>query len=104
MADTPEITIETFAARRASGVTIDVREPHEYVSGHVPGALLIPASKLPARIAELDRTEPIHVICASGHRSKAMTDLLIARGFDAVSVAEGTKGWIAAGHPVEVGL
>ena len=104
MAETPEITIEAFAARRTRGVTIDVREPHEYVGGHVPGALLIPVSKLPVRIAEFDRTEPIHVICASGHRSKAMADLLIARGFDAVSVADGTQGWIAAGHPVEVGL
>jgi rhodanese-related sulfurtransferase len=103
VAETPEITIETFAARRGRGVTVDVREPHEYNEGHVPGARLIPVAELAYRLAELDRAKPIHVICASGHRSKAMTDLLVARGFDAASVAGGTQGWIANGNPVEVG-
>lgn len=104
MAETPEITIETFSTQRSNGITVDVRERHEYAEGHVPGARLIPVAELPSRLAELDRTKPIHVICASGHRSKAMTDLLVARGFDAASVAGGTQGWIADGHQVEVGL
>ena len=33
-----------------------------------------------------------------------MTDLLVAAGFDAASVAGGTSAWIASGRTVEVGL
>ena len=41
--DVPEIDIAEAARRHAAGaVVIDVREPHEYVEGHVPGAPLIP--------------------------------------------------------------
>ncbi|NYD40920.1 rhodanese-like domain-containing protein [Nocardioides panaciterrulae] len=102
--ETPEIDLSTYAARRAAGVTVDVRERGEYADGHVPGARLIPMGQLASRLGELDPSTPVHVICASGNRSRAMTDLLNAVDFDAVSVAGGTRGWITAGHPVEVGL
>ncbi|MGZ4496751.1 MAG: rhodanese-like domain-containing protein [Nocardioides sp.] len=101
---TPEITIETFAAERDRGVTVDVRERAEYAESHVPGALLMPMGQLASRLGELDPATPVYVVCASGNRSRAMTDLLRASGFDAVSVAGGTRGWIASGRAVGVGL
>lgn len=101
---TPEETLEQYVETRAAGVTVDVRERMEYAYGHVPGALWIPMGQLASRLGELDRSKPVHVICTTGNRSKAMADLLVAAGFDAVSVAGGTQAWIAAGHPVEVGL
>lgn len=101
---TPEISLETYAAERESGVTVDVRERGEYAEAHVPGAVLMPMGQLASRLGELDPGQPLHVICASGNRSRAMTDLLRASGFDAVSVAGGTQGWIASGRAVEVGL
>ena len=45
----------------------------------------------------------MYVICASGNRSRAMADLLVAAGFDAVSVAGGTRGWLESGRALEVG-
>jgi rhodanese-related sulfurtransferase len=101
---TPEITLEEFAAAQQDGTTVDVRERGEYAQGHVPGAVLVPMSQLASRLGELDRSSRIHVICASGNRSKAMTDLLVAQGFDAVSIAGGTQAWIASGRAVGVGL
>ena len=101
---TPEITLEDFAAAQQDGTTVDVRERGEYAQGHVPGAVLVPMSQLASRLGELDRSSRIHVICASGNRSKAMTDLLVAQGFDAVSIAGGTQAWIASGRAVGVGL
>lgn len=101
---TPEISIEDYAATRDDGTTVDVRERGEYVQAHVPGAVLMPMGELARRLDELDRTALVHVICASGNRSKAMTDLLRAQGFDAVSVAGGTQAWIASGRAVGVGL
>ena len=101
---TPEISIEQYAAEQAQGVTIDVREKAEYAQVHVPGAVLVPMGQLASRIGEIDRSTRVHVICATGNRSKAMTDLLVAAGFDAASVAGGTRAWIESGRAVGVGL
>jgi rhodanese-related sulfurtransferase len=101
---TPEITLEEFAVEREDGITVDVRERGEYAQGHVPGARLVPMGQLASRLDELDRSGRVHVICASGNRSKAMADLLVAQGFDAVSVAGGTQAWIASGRAIGVGL
>jgi len=98
---TPEIDLEEFAAARGSALLVDIRDPDEYASGHVPGAVLIPMSQLANRVDEIDKTLPVFVICASGNRSSAMTDLLRASGFDAVSVAGGTAAWTRSGRPLE---
>lgn len=99
-----EVALDTFAAAHADGATvIDVREPGEYVGGHVPGAVLVPMGQLPSRTSELDRSRPLYVICASGNRSGAMTDYLRRAGFDAWSVAGGTSAWARSGRPVVAG-
>ncbi len=100
---TPEISIEEYAAERETGVTIDVRERAEYAQAHVPGAILMPMGQLASRLREIDRSARVHVICATGNRSRAMTDLLVAAGFDAASVTGGTSGWIQSGRAVGVG-
>lgn len=101
---TPEIDVDQLADVVKSGATIvDVREPSEYVAGHVPGATLIPMGQLAARLTELDSGGPVYVVCASGNRSSSMTDFLRHQGFDAYSVAGGTKGWIASGRPAVTG-
>ena len=100
----PEIDVEELAAAREDGLLVDVREPDEYVAGHVPGAVLIPMGQLANRMAEIDKTSRVFVICASGNRSSAITDLLRGTGFDAVSVAGGTVAWTRSGRPVEGGL
>lgn len=100
----PDATIDDLAAALERGDTvIDVREPDEYAAGHVPGAASIPMGRLPGRIAELDRSRPVLVVCASGNRSSAMADLLVAQGLDARSVAGGTSAWVRAGREVAEG-
>ena len=100
-AETPEIGIDKLAeAVRGGAAIVDVREPSEYLVGHVPGAVLIPMGQLPGRTGELDRDAPVYVVCASGNRSAAMTDFLRDAGFDAYSVAGGTSGWARSGRPV----
>jgi rhodanese-related sulfurtransferase len=47
------------------------------------------------------RDHPVHVMCASGHRSSAMTDVLAATGFDAIDVAGGTSARVRSGLPTE---
>lgn len=99
-----EVDLATFAARRRDGaMVIDVREPHEYLAGHVPGAELVPMGQLPARAAGLPRGVPLYVICASGNRSLRAAQALVMSGLDAVSVAGGTSAWIRSGRPVRTG-
>ena len=97
----PEVDLRTFAAAHADGAAvIDVREPYEYVAGHVPGARLIPLARLPHHAGELPAGQPVYVICASGNRSWTAAQFLIQRGIDARSVAGGTGDWVARGLPV----
>ncbi len=97
-----EIDIDQAATALEHGaVFIDVREPAEYVEGHLPGAVNLPMGQLMDRTSEIDPTRPVHVVCASGNRSSAMTDALTAAGFDAINVAGGTKDWIRSGRPTE---
>lgn len=100
---TPEIDIEDFATAHGSALLVDVREPDEYVRGHVPGAVLMPMGQLANRVGEIDRTASVFVICASGNRSSAMTDLLLAGGIDAVSVDGGTGARKRSGRSLEEG-
>ena len=63
---------------------IDVREPEEYQSGHVEGALNIPASDLLNKTDKLDGVEkdtPIVVYCRSGARSNVAMQFLKQMGF-----------------------
>lgn len=97
-----EFTVERLASALQQGATlVDVREPAEYRDGHVPGAVNIPMGQLNARLGEIDRDRPVHVVCASGNRSSAMTDVLTANGFDAINVAGGTNAWIRSGRRIE---
>ena len=98
------IDIDTLAAAPSDAVIIDVRESMEFVRGHVPGAVPLPMSQLASRLGELDRSRRTFVICATGNRSGAMTDLLRARGFDAWNVAGGTAAWVRSGRPLDAGM
>jgi rhodanese-related sulfurtransferase len=97
-----ETTIDQLAAALDEGAPVlDVREPAEFRKGHVPGATNIPMGQLTARLGEIDRDRPVHVVCASGNRSSAMADVLTAAGFDAINVAGGTSAWIRSGRSIE---
>lgn len=102
--DVPEIDIAEAARRHAAGTpVIDVREPDEYVEGHVPGAPLIPLATLPDRVSEVPADGEVLVICKLGGRSRKAAELLRSQGIDAVNVAGGTMAWIEAGHRVVSG-
>ncbi|MGN6607373.1 MAG: rhodanese-like domain-containing protein [Jatrophihabitans sp.] len=100
---TPEVHVDQVAGAAHDAAVVDVREPAEFAQGHVRGAVLMPMGQLTARMSELDSSRPVYVICASGNRSRAMTDLLRSAGFDASSVAGGMQAWIQSGRSVEKG-
>lgn len=100
-----EISIDDLESIVSSGgKLVDVREPDEYRSGHVPGAVSIPLGQVPDRIA--DCCTPGHttyMICRSGARSGNACDFLSDRGHDVVNVVGGTLAWIMSGREIVEG-
>lgn len=79
---------------------VDVREPGEFASGHVPGAINIPMAEIESRLSDLDPRAPVALICHSGDRAK-MTCLQIQERHPELLVVEGgTMGWIQRGYEV----
>jgi rhodanese-related sulfurtransferase len=103
MANMTTMSLTDFAALVGPNtVLIDVREPGEYVLGHLPGAVLIPLAQLPGRLAEVPQGI-VYVVCRSGNRSKVGAEVLAYNGYDAVSIDGGTQGWIDRGWDVVTG-
>lgn len=68
---------------------LDVRERHEFESGHIPLAILMPISEMERRRQELDPSMKIVLYCRSGKRSARVADLLAQKGFKDISILEG---------------
>lgn len=89
------------ALARHEVVLIDVREPLEYASERIHGALLFPLSTFDAAMLPKDSKRPIVLHCGSGRRS--------ATAYAACAKAEipvrahmdgGIGAWKAAGLPL----
>jgi rhodanese-related sulfurtransferase len=93
---------ELHAAGEPNRIVLDVREPHEYAAGHVPGSTLLPLGQLASQAGQLPKDAPIYVICRVGNRSVAASEILVDLGFqDVRNVSGGILAWQAAGFPVQ---
>ena len=85
-------------------LVVDVREPDEYESGHIPGAVLVPLSTVLTNKSEFESDETIYVVCRSGGRSMQACEMLHDVGIsNVVNVAGGTMGWISLGNEIVTG-
>lgn len=68
-------------AIKKGAVIIDVRTPHEYDRGKVPGSVNIPVDRMPISIERIKgMKKPIVLCCASGARSGKAKGILTAAG------------------------
>lgn len=91
-----EITPQQVAERLKNGeapTLLDVREPAEWVEGHVIGAKHIPLGQLLMRIDELDPNAETIVMCLSGGRSGLACELLSEKGYNVVNMTGGLGAW-----------
>ncbi|MEB3103506.1 rhodanese-like domain-containing protein [Ferviditalea candida] len=77
---------------------IDVRTPEEYAAGHIPNAILVPLQDIQAdpkaALQKLDPKQEYIVICRSGNRSKAASEIMWSQGFKSIINTEtGMKDW-----------
>ena len=87
-----EITATALKARMDRGdkfTLIDVREPHEYAIGHIPGSRLIPLGTIEAKTSELDPDSDIVLHCKSGMRSSQALEILRGKGFKKLTNLKG---------------
>lgn len=84
-------------------VVLDVRPEDEYASGHLPGALSIPAGELERRLAELPRDREVVAYCRGPYCVLALqaVEVLRAAGYRARRMEIGLPDWRARGLAVE---
>ena len=91
------MTPSEFVRRRESGelwTLLDVREAWEIDIARTEQTTDIPMAEIPARMAELDASQPVAVLCHSGGRSAQVANFLSQNGFDHVAnIAGGINAW-----------
>lgn len=108
-----EVAPADFAADQDGVVVIDVREPAEFQTGHIPGAHNIPRGVLEFEVdahpavahvsdpALSHKERPVVIVCRTGGRAALAAVNLVRMGFtDVRSIAGGMTAWGEAGLPV----
>jgi rhodanese-related sulfurtransferase len=91
------------AAGFPNALFLDVREPHEWDTVHLPGAVLIPLAELPSKADSLPKERPIIVVCHHGIRSQRGAQFLRKRGFKEVyNLIGGINRWAVDLDPTMV--
>jgi rhodanese-related sulfurtransferase len=81
-------------------VLVDVREPHEFAAGHIPGSVSHPLSSFDP--SSLPSDKRVVLSCAAGVRSARAVEFAQALGRNVTEHYKGGfKDWVAAGEPVE---
>jgi len=85
-------------------VVVDVRQAHEWATGHVPQAELVEAGALPRADLHLPHDRLLAIHCGHGQRAATGLSVLEHRGYTKLAlIAEGIDDWRAAGGDVELG-
>jgi rhodanese-related sulfurtransferase len=71
---------------------VDIREPNEYIAGHIPGAINVPRGVLEFSSQLTNRREKVVLYSDSHNRSSLASDNLKLLKFDHVQVLEGGLG------------
>jgi adenylyltransferase/sulfurtransferase len=88
-----QLAAELKSGREDQLLLVDVREPHEWAAGRLPGSVHIPLATLPARAGEIPASVTPVFICAAGARSMAACRWLAGTGRDAINLTGGVGAW-----------
>lgn len=80
---------------------VDVREPHEWRTGHLPTARHVPLNRFRASPRAHVIRDGVVFVCAAGVRSNMAAQLALASGVRRVfNLTGGTRAWTNAGLPL----
>ena len=104
----PRLTLAQFKPLHAKNavLTIDVRDPHGFDAGHVPGALnvsIVDIEIMGNRMLREPRPIVAYCACPDDHSALVVASRLMRIGVKDIKVLTGGwNGWKAAGGKVEV--
>jgi len=99
-----EITPHQLSRAKPLPLIIDIRNEHEFRSGHIDGAKHLGRAGLQHRLGIIapESSTPIVVYCAKGDEGPFVADELTRMGYGAVSALKGgLRSWLEAGGMVE---
>lgn len=80
---------------------VDVREPSDYRSGHIPDAINIPLRTLTHDLQKIPRDRPVVLYCSTGYRSAMGVMALHLLGYENVrGFPPSFAGWKTAGERI----
>ncbi|HXC60820.1 MAG TPA: HesA/MoeB/ThiF family protein [Steroidobacteraceae bacterium] len=88
-----QLAAELKAGKEEQLFLVDVREPHEWAAGRLPGSVHIPLGTLQQRTGEIPADSTPVFICAVGGRSMAACRYFASLGRDAINLAGGVTAW-----------
>ena len=97
------VSLEELHAALQAGTcaVVDVREPHEFAVGRIPGATNLPLSRFDPD--ELPKGKPVVLVCQAGGRSARALQVAVAAGAsDIRHYPGGTGTWRAHGGELEL--
>jgi rhodanese-related sulfurtransferase len=94
-------TLKTLAKEKQA-LLVDVREPLEYASGHIKGAINIPLRGLTQNLNLIPKNRPVILLCSTGYRTAMGVMALQMLGYSNVKgFPPSVEGWKAAGEQLE---
>jgi len=103
----PVFTMRDVRLRLERGeqlVVVDVRQAHEWATGHIPRAEMLEAGALPKADLHLPHDRVIATHCGHGQRAATGLSVVKYRGYSNLAViTEGIDQWRTAGGDVEQG-
>jgi rhodanese-related sulfurtransferase len=89
------LEVKTMLDESSSSIMLlDVREKWEFDLCHIPESIHMPIAEVILRISELEKTNPIIIICHNGRRSLYIGLELIEKGFDnVINLKGGVDQW-----------
>jgi rhodanese-related sulfurtransferase len=88
--------------KRDNPLLIDVRQPSEYASGHIPNAINIPLQTLAENLDQIPKDRPVVLYCTTGYRTGMGVMTLEMLGYTNVQAfPPSIQGWKVAGEPLE---
>ncbi|SDI25514.1 rhodanese-like domain-containing protein [Alteribacillus bidgolensis] len=91
-----------YETEEKSPIIIDVREPSEYIEGHIPGVPLLPMNQVPEVIDQIKKDESYVLVCRSGSRSHHTALYFKDNGI--VNVKNFAGGMLAWDNETETGM
>jgi len=88
---------------REKAIVVDVREPEEYVKGHITNAKNIPLAQFDERLPQVTKNKalPVILVCEKGSRAVRAEAQAKKLGYaNAQALAGGMKAWRDASMPV----